>query len=139
MTVPSRHALVLHAPPLGVTARLTSALIVHFYGSEYLSPRVPWARWGVERGNVGICRAGQGETLPFGHLVCGGGGGWGGLVLPEYKGPAFLLQPLAPSRDAPTLRLLLRSAPLALASLGTCAPQEISSTAALHPVVQQAC
>lgn len=43
MTVPPRHAVVPPAPPLGVTlpARLTSALIVHFYGSEYLSARVP--------------------------------------------------------------------------------------------------
>lgn len=43
MTVPTRHAVVPPAPPLGVTlpAGLTLALIVHFYGSEYLSTGVP--------------------------------------------------------------------------------------------------
>lgn len=79
---------------------------------------------------------GRGRGRPFPSGIWSAGGTW---CCQEYKGPAFPLQSLAPSRDAPTLRLLLRSAHLALASLGTCAPQEISSTAALHRVVQQAC
>lgn len=103
-----------------------------------------WQRVFVSQSPLGAVGSGEGEC---GNLSGGAGGDpslrafglRGGLGLPEYKGPAFPLQPLAPSRDAPTLRLLLRSAPLVLASLGTCAPQEISSTAALHPVVQQAC
>ena len=51
----------------GVTlsASLTSALIVHFYGSEYLSPGGPWAPRGLERGKCGnLSPVGKGED-PF--------------------------------------------------------------------------
>lgn len=58
----------LGSPPTpGVTlsARLASALIVHFYGREYLSPGVPRARWGVEKGNVSGEEGGR--PFPFWH------------------------------------------------------------------------
>lgn len=65
----------------------------------------------------------RGKTLTLPAIWRGLGGpeccGGVVLVLPERKGPAFRgnlsapPQPPPPSRDAPELRLLLRSAPLA--------------------------